>query len=321
MKSLIYYPYFEVQDTNWLKFATIYIGNLTSIIPNAGKSNISDDFLQLVEEGKFITNKDSYTLFRGDATKVAIKEVNNFFSDSSILDTGISIDYLKNKENHQYEIFDQKFSPKWLRFCLDNNLGYETDNGVRVAKEVAYIYMHSLAKIIGDREGKEPVTDSQQAREFLADLFPENRGLNLMKAERTLFAREIIELKLPEKIEKIRVGELLDLRKDKSFLEKQAAFHETLNLYLDNSEEDYKYAYLDSLVEMEKEIKRWLPLSFGVVSTGVQILLQDNLPSYVPPVLGSLIPTLIPASGPNELNLTKKKSRQFLTDISKINRG
>lgn len=142
-----------------------------------------------------------------------------------------------------------------------------------------------------------------------------------MKAERTLFAREIIELKLPEKIEKIRVGELLDLRKDKSSLEKQAAFHETLNLYLDNSEEDYKYAYLDSLVEMEKEIKRWLPLSFGVVSTGVQILLQDNLPSYVPPVLGSLIPTLIPASGPNELNLTKKKSRQFLTDISKINRG
>lgn len=317
---MIYYPYFEVQDTNWLKFATIYIGNLTSIIPNAGKRNVSDEFLQLVEEGKFITNRDSYALFRNDAAKVAIKQLKEFFNDPSILDHGLSIDYLQNKKNHNYEIFDQKFSPKWLNFCLENNLGYETDNGIHVANEVAYIYMHALAKIIGDYEKKDPITDSRQAREFLTDLFPGNRGLNLREEQRQLFAREIIELKLPEKIEKIRVRELVELRNDEDFLAKQAAFHDTLNLYLDNSGNDYKSAYIDSLVDMEREIKRWLPLSFGFVSTGVQILFQATLPSYVPPILGSLIPTLMPASGSNELNLTKKKSWQFLTDISNINR-
>ncbi|KYG58487.1 hypothetical protein [Planococcus maritimus] len=94
MKSLIYYPYFEVQDTNWLKFATLYIGSLTSIIPNAGKKNISDEFLQLIEEGGFITNRDSYDLYRNESSKVAIKQVKKFFDDSSILDYGISISYL-----------------------------------------------------------------------------------------------------------------------------------------------------------------------------------------------------------------------------------
>ena len=256
MKSLIYYPYFEVQDTNWLKFATMYIGNLTTIIPNVGKKNVSDEFLQIVEEGKFITNRASYTSYRDESSKVAIKQVKNFFEGSSILDYGISLSYLQDRDNHNYEIFDQKFSPRWLRFCIENKLGYQTNNGVKVAKEVAYIYMHALTKIIGDFEKKDPITDTRQARDFLSNLFPENRGLDLKEEQKNSFVKEIIQLKLPERIDQIDIKELLELRNDGGFLKKQAAFHNTLNLYLDNTDIHYKYAYLDSLVELENEMKK-----------------------------------------------------------------
>ncbi|KYG58486.1 hypothetical protein [Planococcus maritimus] len=201
---------------------------------------------------------------------------------------------------------------------MEHDLGHPTNNGVKVAKEVAYIYMHALTKMIGDSENKDTITDTRQASDFLSDLFPENRGLDLRKERKDLFTKEMIQLKLPERIDQIEIKELLDLRNDKGFLTKKAAFHNTLNLYLDNTDIHYKSAYLDSLVELESEIKKWIAPSFGIVSTGVQIFCQTTMPSYIPPILGSLIPSFIPQSESSELNRDKKNSLQFLTDISSI---
>jgi hypothetical protein len=36
LKKLIYYPSFEAEDINWLKFALLYIDVLKPIIPRSG---------------------------------------------------------------------------------------------------------------------------------------------------------------------------------------------------------------------------------------------------------------------------------------------
>ena len=50
MKQLIYYPGFEVQNEQWLKFALLYVNQLEPIIPPAGDSYLSVLFRQLQDE-------------------------------------------------------------------------------------------------------------------------------------------------------------------------------------------------------------------------------------------------------------------------------
>jgi len=42
MKDLIYYPTFEPRDLNWIKYALIYIDKFSPIIPDPGKTELSE---------------------------------------------------------------------------------------------------------------------------------------------------------------------------------------------------------------------------------------------------------------------------------------
>ena len=42
MEELLYYPNFEIQNENWLKFALLYIDKLKPIVPYQGDKYISE---------------------------------------------------------------------------------------------------------------------------------------------------------------------------------------------------------------------------------------------------------------------------------------
>ena len=45
MNNSIYYPNFEIENENWLKFALLYVDTFRPIIPDERKNELSDLFL------------------------------------------------------------------------------------------------------------------------------------------------------------------------------------------------------------------------------------------------------------------------------------
>ena len=54
MRELIYYPTFEIADSNWIKFALLYINQLDPIIPESGEIYLSDNYKRLINETDLI---------------------------------------------------------------------------------------------------------------------------------------------------------------------------------------------------------------------------------------------------------------------------
>jgi hypothetical protein len=55
----------------------------------------------------------------------------------------------------------------WEHFCLSNNYGQRTDDGILVSEELAFIFMTFLAEEIAFEEGKSIITDNNTFDNFL----------------------------------------------------------------------------------------------------------------------------------------------------------
>lgn len=318
MKSVVYYPYFEVQDTDWLKFASLYVGELTTMIPENGLEKISDETRNLIEEKNFIKNYNSFKEFSIHEPYFGIDKVDEFLKSASLKYSGITEEQLRAKEYQTYEIFNEKFSYAWRQYCLENKLGHRSSNGIKVSNEVALIYMYTLAKEIAESQNASPITDRKYGQEFLSIMSSYSIGKEVERASHEDFAKHIINFKLPAAISDIEVKEFMDLRKDKRFIENQIAFHSSLDHFLESNNSDYLSAYLDSLQEMERDIKRWMPATFSLVVAASEVFIEPQNPFAMYGLgesmygLGAIAMTL------NKENAIKRNSNKFLTDISNL---
>lgn len=48
MHKLLYYPDFEIQDQNFLKFALLYIDEIRPIIPDCARQTLSDSMHNII---------------------------------------------------------------------------------------------------------------------------------------------------------------------------------------------------------------------------------------------------------------------------------
>ncbi|MBB5181092.1 hypothetical protein HNQ44_002557 [Planomicrobium koreense] len=318
MKSVIYYPYFEVQDTTWLKFASLYIGRLTTMIPTNAMRHISDESRSLLEDKSFIRNYNSLRSFSEKVPLIAMTEVDKFLKNPYFKYYGIPKERLVSKDYQTYEIFDEKFSLAWREYCLEKGLGHRSKNGIKVTNEIALIYMHALAKQVAVSKNSSPITDSKYGQEFLSLVAPHNIGAQVRSATHEEFAKRVINFKLPVAIEDIEIKEFMDLRKDKDFIKNQKAFHASLDSYLENNDEEYMYRYLDSLSEMERDIKRWIPLAYSLGVAATEIIVEPENPLNLLSIGESMMEFGTVAINPNEENRLKRSSNKFLTNISNI---
>lgn len=54
MHRLLYYPNFEIQDPNFLKFALLYIDEIRPIIPVAARRSLSDSMKNILNNTELI---------------------------------------------------------------------------------------------------------------------------------------------------------------------------------------------------------------------------------------------------------------------------
>ena len=140
---MLYYPGFEAQDINWLKFALLYLDELRPIIPYIPydqKTYLSNHTIQIMNETNFIhpycpDYEEGIT-----ASENAIRDFdyyirNNRFVSSifhtSYRNSNLIISRWKTPDMHNYTLYTGKFSYAFHEYCLDENIATECEEGIK----------------------------------------------------------------------------------------------------------------------------------------------------------------------------------------------
>lgn len=313
---------------NWLKFAMLYIKELKPIIPDRGRHYLSQNFKSLLTDTDLIKPYTPRNTEGQKASWRAVEEFEKMMSNPkkyvSFFGLDGSLDSWRNSQRQVHEIFEEKYSALLVSYCLENKIGVRSLNGIKVPEEVAFIFMTILANEIAESKNVSAITDIKKYNSISLTL----TSKSTTEEEKLFLAKNSINLKLPNALEEIPLKEFIKLRQDKSFHEKLTAFHNTLDLYLENTTDDVISTsdYLDSLNYSIKEISKEITLlGLSTVSVGLGIwstLNTQNIETMEVIKEVSSISGLIGggAAVKSASNKTENKrlSKRFLSDLKKI---
>lgn len=328
MRELIYYPSFEVRNREWLKFALLYLEKLNPIIPVSGDIHLSDEYRRVVNETDLIEKHrpdseegELATLDAIDQIERIIRHPNAFigvFADNNFLEKW------KDRSEHKFTLFKEKYTNYWERFCLENDIGEKSNYGLIVSQDVANIYMTILAQCIADSRGVSPITDNRFLDRF--SIFTRKASPN---NENTIVAAQgIINLKLPSNLIDLSLSEIIKHRNRENFKQHQRAFHDELEQFLKKIEQanentDFDQSLGNIWSDFSDEVAQ---ISTGAVTfgLGVWLLLQS--------VGSSMLPTWEKLAGGAALTIgsvisvrntwkntkTRRMARRYLADMQDL---
>lgn len=334
MRELIYYPSFEVRHEDWLKFALLYMDELNPIIPPSGDNYLSELYQRLIYETDLLMRHRPDYEEGLSATMDAVQVTERILQRPTmyryIFRTHDILDRWKNPINHEYTLFREKFSDEWERFCLDNGFASPDDVGLRMPTSLAYVYMTLLAQAIADARGIPPITDHANLDRFsiLARTSPRRAAQD--HYDRLELAQTVIDLRLPEDLSEIGFDEIIAFRNRSGFKERLRAFHDQLDRFYDDVEEEvdpeeFVNAFENVWWEFTEEI---LSLGAGVTSIGLTAWILTH--SQQPPMLAEYLNEIVIGGGMALLNSvrgfnnnwehtqTQRFTRKYLADLSRI---
>ena len=273
MKKLIYYPSFETYNYKWLKFALLYIDELKPIVPLSGDRYLSDIYNQILDETDLL-NLHRPTYFEGEvASKKAVdaveKVLNNPAKYCSIFHTSNILYNWRNKSNHKFLIFDEKFTHAWESFCSSNKFSTATRKGIKVSKTLANIYMTILAHSIGQKTNISPITERIDLDRF--SIFLATAPTNDVSFD---LAKNIIKLQIPKDLKNISFDKIIKIRNKKGYKNKLRAFHEEQEKFISRSYDLCPEKFVDSYKFFNKElIEDFASFGFDVVAMGIGVWL------------------------------------------------
>ncbi len=154
MENLIYYPGFEIRDTDWLKFALLYIDRLNPIIPHSGDKFLTDlhyklsNYTDLIEPHRPSIEEGKNATFDAlDVIEKILKNPSRYFRIFGIHNV---VERWRYPENQNYTLFEDKYTYEWEQFCKKENFANPSSLGIRIPKELGLIYMSILAQTIAD---------------------------------------------------------------------------------------------------------------------------------------------------------------------------
>ncbi|AZU61674.1 hypothetical protein [Neobacillus mesonae] len=233
MTDFLYYPGFEIEDDEWLKFALLYMRKVHTIVPYEAdyylstkhknlkdSTNLLESYRPSYEEGE----KSTY-----DAIDIIQSLINKPNRNLDILGEVNILDFWRQGQNQDTELFNTKFSPEFVRFCNEYGLCHETYNGIKIPKQLALIYMSVFAHNIGDHRGMSVITDTKEQRRISKinnKAWKYNPGFEDLKA-----MKKIMKLEIPVNLKEIPLEAIIKLRNKESFQTKLNAFHLSLGTF------------------------------------------------------------------------------------------
>jgi hypothetical protein len=236
VRNLIYYPGFEVESANWLKFALLYIEELNPIIPPAGDRHLSALYQRLMNETDLvvphrpdITEGQMATLDAVDAVERVLRYPSRY-----------SLTFRSNNMTqvwghpgwHNHLLFRDKYTYAWEEFCLSHGFGTQTDEGIAISQDLAHVYMTLLAHAVADQRQVSPITDYPHLDRFaiFAHRAPRQDPNTLQVAQ------GVLRLQLPSNIDSIEFADVINFRNRPGYMERLRAFHFQLDKFLSGVE-------------------------------------------------------------------------------------
>lgn len=284
MNPLLYYPFFEVKDQEWLKFALLYLKDIKIIMPKEGEQRLTNEFWEIYN------STDLFSFHRPQPNEGYQSSLDTIESIEPILvrpelyskrfnihsGTETIVGKWRNRENQSFEIYHGKYSEEFLDYCMNNNFAVNSENGMLLPMELALIYMSFLANVIGAKTERSPITDVERYDYLINEMAkPSNTE------EKLILAKNIINVKIPKNINKIGVEEILKLRSSNGFITNLNAFHIALDSFHSRVEEgkltsEFLSEYEDPFMGLTAEVKS-LSLDLTNYGIGTFMVLSDNL--------------------------------------------
>lgn len=237
MKELIYYPGFEVQSIEWLKFALLYIERLNPIVPSSGQPFLSEFHRRIMDETDLIQIHRPNAVEGSAATLDALDCVERILRLPDVYSPYLGKDIVTrwiNRDRQDFVIFEEKYTHEWEQYCIENQLGVKTNQGVAVNWQLGFLYMTLLAQVIGDLRGISPITDYPRLNNIQLAL----RKTDDDAQQKVELAQAAINLTLPANLSTIDISEIITLRNNSQFKQSLMAFHKELDSFLNKIEKE-----------------------------------------------------------------------------------
>ena len=213
MEPLIYYPTFEPPSEIWLKFSILYFENFKPIVPHERQNLLSDNFKRIQSETDLISLYSPQYEDGVNASLKAIEEIESILSfpqkGNMLFRQANLLEKWQNSNTWDFEIYREKFSYDWVKFCLEKNLGKESKNGILLSEELAFLFMTYLASEIAYKESAAIITDNNKFDSFTNyERFTTNK-----LDKRTKFAKSICSLLVPQNLNDIPIKKLIKFRR------------------------------------------------------------------------------------------------------------
>lgn len=265
MHRLLYYPNFEIQDPNFLKFALLYIDEIRPIIPVVARRSLSDSMKNILNNTELIC---PYTPSYEDGYLASIAAVH--YLEKQKLFVPYTEGWKRNKyARHNYTLYAEKYTYEFEKYCVENGLGERCDEGICIDEDVAYAYMSILAEIISKETEIDMITDNAKYSDPSLRNF---HAVNRRMMDRLGTIRREIQFYVPVDMERIPLHEFIELRSDPKFERVRKNFVIELNHVLDSYDKSMEEVDLKKLMECKQEMYSFIKelfISCAAVAVGV----------------------------------------------------
>ncbi|MCM3729585.1 hypothetical protein M3226_28800 [Neobacillus cucumis] len=331
MKKTLYYPGFEIQDETWLKFALLYMDEISTIVPMEAEYFLSEDYKLVHNETNLLKKHQPESLEAKRTTREVIDSISQYLNNPKKIIKNLGeidvVNLWRQSHNQNYELFETKFSHEFAHFCKEWGFSQPSANGILIPSQLATTYMGVLAHNIGDRHDMSIITDIEHEDEiisFFDDLWTYNNDL-----EELHHMKKYISLVLPVDLRNIPIGKIIDLRNQENFQKNLKAFHfalQQLSSFSDKKLTDLSFKEITeniewSLKEMRADI---ITLSSDLLSATLAILLAFNGGGKILEIINEglgFVPAAVSAGSLyNNIKTNKRKmATKYLTDLRNIN--
>lgn len=291
---MLYYPGFEAEDINWLKFALLYLDEIRPIIPMipyARETYLSPHTIQIIEETDLIRPyQPDYD--EGEwASQKAIEEFDLYLKNPRIyggrfkysyrsVDSSTIRDIWRNPSNQNYILYNGKFSNNFYKYCISEKIASNCDVGIKIHKNFAYLYMSILAERISILQEMDSITDLPRYNNILL-----NRNIKIAKQNHLelQYAQSNIEINLPKNISQIPLDSIIRLRASNNFNQLRYAYVNEIKKLLLAKENNTSGYSLTNLLSCKGDFIKICENSFEMLGSiiltafGINQLLNGNL--------------------------------------------
>lgn len=343
MASLIYYPGFSVEDERWLKYALLYLDEISPIVPDEVKWQMRiNDMTALVQnETDLLKTCNPNWRELMDSSRIASDVLNGYLDSPDMLAyalTGVSsiqlgksiLNRWKQPTDQITQLYDGKFAYSLYKLCNEHSFCQRNDEGIMIPSQLANIYMSILANEIARARGQDIITDNTECNRWIISHETRVRvGTN----SHFDVAQSEIDYYLPCELDAIPISRIIQLRNNADFRAIRSAFsHEIERVIKQREKFDYQYS-LDDMLYAKRHLQDYLLKTFdalAVVATSVAsfVALRNGIQSeeVIPLTLAAyfdLRATHAAYRNIKEIHThfrDRRLARKYVTEIKNLNR-